>query len=47
MFSQYNYESLWGCRHRLKNSKYDCQYYINRQSKYISDLYEPINEQVN
>ncbi|CAF1020320.1 unnamed protein product [Brachionus calyciflorus] len=38
--------TIWGCRHRLKNSKYNCTYFIDKNSKYISDKYEPINEEM-
>ncbi len=38
--------SIWGCRHKLKNCKYDCYHYINKNSKFISDCFEPINEMV-
>lgn len=38
--------TIWGCRHKLSSCKYNCKDFIDRNSKYISDKYEPINEMV-
>ncbi len=35
---------IWGCRHKLKNCPYDCDHFINKNSIYISEKYEPINK---
>lgn len=39
--------SIWGCRHKLKGSKYNCYHFIDNESKYVSEKYEPIDEKVN
>lgn len=37
---------IFGCRHKLRNCKYSCYHFINKNSKFISDKYEPINKKV-
>lgn len=37
---------IWGCRHKLKGSKYTCTHFIDKKSKYLSDNFEPVDEQV-
>lgn len=44
MFAGRNGNLIWGCRHKLKNCEYDCNHYINKDSLYISDKFEPINK---
>ncbi len=46
MFGGYLDEFLWGCRHKLKSSKYSCFQFINKNTNYISEKYEPIAEQM-
>ena len=46
MFGGYLDEFLWGCRHKLKSSKYNCFQFINKNTNYISEKYEPIAEQM-
>lgn len=46
MFSGKLDDKIFGCRHKLKNCKYNCSFYINKDSKYISDKYEPIDNKV-
>ena len=39
--------TIWGCRHKRPDCNYKCTDFIDKNSKYISDKYEPINEMVN
>ena len=39
-------ETIWGCRHKLRGSKHSCYFYINNDSKYVADKYEPIDHKM-
>lgn len=44
VFSSQNSDYIWGCRHKLKDCKYKCNHYINKETVYISDKYEPVSK---
>ncbi len=37
---------IFGCRHKLRDCSYSCFHFINKNSKYISDKYEPVTSEV-
>ena len=39
-------DKIFGCRHKLRSCRHSCSFYINKNSKYISDKYEPIDNKV-